>query len=95
MFLGGVDAQGNAVETQGYMANISYKFGANTLAAQYGVTENDDIDGAENEAVSLSYFREISKGLNFILEYTAHTTSQTGFVDSEANTISTGMILFF
>lgn len=95
MFLGGVDAAGNAIETQGYLANISYKFGANTLAAQYGVTENDDIDGAENEAVSLSYFREISTGLNFTLEYTAHTTSQTGYSDSEANSISTGLILFF
>ncbi|PKH87260.1 porin [Colwellia sp. Bg11-28] len=95
MFIGGVDAEGNAVETQGYMANISYKFGANTLAAQYGVTENDEIDGAENEAISLSYFREISKGLNFTLEFTAHTTSQTGFSDAESNTISTGMILFF
>jgi hypothetical protein len=95
MFLGATDSQGNAVETQGYLTNISYKFGDNKLAAQYGITENTDIDGAENQSYSLIYVRDISKGLTFTLEYTAQTTSQTGFSDSEANTISTGMLLFF
>ncbi len=95
MFVGALDAAGNEIETEGYLANIAYKFGANKLSAQYGVTKNNDIDGAENESVSIVYLRDVSKSLNFVLEYTAQTTSQTGFSDAEANTISTGMIWFF
>jgi len=95
LFLGATDAQGNAVETEGYLANIGYKFGVNKLSAQYGITRNKDIDGAENESYSVVYVRDISKGLSFTLEYTAHTTSQTGYTDSEANTVSSGVILFF
>ena len=95
MFLGATDFDGNAIDTEGFLTNIGYKFGANKLSAQYGITKNKDIDGAKNESVSVVYLRDISKGLNFVLEYTAQTTSQTGFSDSEANTISGGVILFF
>ncbi|MFT7006018.1 MAG: hypothetical protein ACJAXJ_000520 [Colwellia sp.] len=95
MFLGALDAAGEAIETSGYLANVAYKFGANKLSAQYGVTENDDIDGAKNESFTLLYARDVSPGLLWTVEYTAHTTSQTGFGDAEANTISSGMLLFF
>lgn len=95
MFVGATDKLGNAVETQGFLANMGYKFGDNQLSVQYGITENTDIEGAKNQSHSIVYVRDISKGLQFTLEYTSHTTSQTGFSDSEANTVSSGVLWYF
>ncbi|GAB2195885.1 hypothetical protein MAH4_00680 [Sessilibacter sp. MAH4] len=95
LFVGATDSEGNEYETEGYLLNAGYQFGKTRLSVQYGVTENKDLAGAENEVSSIVLVRDITPGLQFIAEYTQHTTSQDGFSDAEASTVAAGALLSF
>lgn len=96
LFVGATDANGNGVETEGYLGNIAYTFNGKTkVAAQYGFTESDVVAGAEATAVIVGVYHTIYEGVSLVAEYIDHTTSQDGAPDAEAETYGLGLIWFF
>jgi predicted porin len=92
-----VDAAGNSMKTQGFLAQLTYKPpGLNTkFGINYGETKNKDIAGAKNKGITLGVYHSLTKSLTLVGEYIDEKTQQTGFTDANAKTIAVGAILFF
>lgn len=90
-----VDADGDEVDSNGYLLQASYAFGPHKLIASYGRNELDlDPDELENETITGAYFYTFNDYLKVCAEYNVNTIEQ-GNAEEETDTIALGAIISF
>lgn len=100
-FLGGGDAAGNRTDSQGFLAQVTYKLGDTKLGVNYG--KNTDKDGAvglgqkiTRSAYTLGAYHTLNKFITLVGEMNQEKqdTTSTNTTD-KVRTISLGGIMFF
>ena len=90
-----VDADGDEIDSNGYLLQASYTFGPHKLIASYGENELDlDPDELTNETVTGAYFYTFNDNLKVVAEYNVNTIEQ-GDAEEETDTIALGAIISF
>lgn len=98
-FLGGGDAAGNRTTSNGYLAQVTYKFGATKVGASYG--QNTDKDGAiglgnqiKRNGSTLGVYHTLNKFITLVGEVNQEKTDAPT-TTGKTRSISAGGILFF
>ncbi|HIG66731.1 MAG TPA: porin [Porticoccaceae bacterium] len=80
-----------AKDESGYFVSAAYTLSADiTLKAQYGAIE-DDIDGDEEQTLSLGADYKLDKNTKIFIFYTNNTDSEVGLSDDEFTAFGIGM----
>ena len=78
-------------DESGYFVSAAYKTDSNiTLKAQYGTIE-DDVDGDEEQTLSLGADYKLAKNTKLFMFYTDNTDSKIGLGDAEFTAFGIGM----
>jgi len=101
-FLGGGDAAGNKTDSQGFLAQVTYKIGDTKLGVNYG--KNTDEGGAtagvfgapknDRKAVTFGAYHSLNKYITLVGELNQEKQTNAAAVE-KVRTISLGGIMFF
>jgi len=101
-FLDSVSADGQTRDSDGYMAQITYKLGAVKLGANYGVSKLDSAGATDdpfllskNEKETLGAYWSLTKALTLLAEYSHTETDSHAGVKWKANTFNIGAYVGF
>ncbi len=92
-----VDANGDELDSEGYLLQAAYTFGAFRLVGSYGESELDGdvgVDDWENETTTAAIFYTVNEGLKLVGEYNINEIS-IGHAEEETKTIALGAIVSF
>ncbi len=70
-------------DPMGYYAKLGYRFGKHAIAAEYGMTEDLDVDGDESSNFGLAYVVKPWKGVELYAAYRIYELERTGVSDIE------------
>jgi predicted porin len=78
-------------DESGYFVSAAYNIDSNiTLKAQYGEIE-DDVDGDEEQTMSLGADYKLAKNTKLFMFYTDNTDSKVGLTDNQFSAFGIGM----
>ena len=88
------------IDSKGYLAQGSYRFGKNRLALSYGKTKDDGngavATGADYETRGIALFRDINDNLKLVAEYNQFEIDGhkgNSLVNEDTNTFAVGAVL--
>ena len=86
----------DSAESEGYLVQGSYNFGANRAVLSYGQTEDTAAGSSvttENSLAGAALFHKVNDNLSLVAEYTVHTTNNGTIDTTETDTFALGAAL--